>query len=188
MTDEGCAGEPIIRPLAEGDAEALLQFYQGLSEETIHFYEPYSERTPEQMEKVVQRATSGQDIALVLVTSSGEIVGHAFLSDIDKPEPCFGIGLADGWQSRGYGPRLMAEVIAEADARPHVQAVVLTVNKQNARALKTYRKCGFAVCGECTHHTENDSYRMRRAGRRHLTADVNPPQAGTRIDADGLGM
>ena len=167
MTGEGCADEPIIRPLAEDDAEALLRFYQGLSAETIHFYQPYSERTPEQMAKVVQRAASGQDIARVLVTSSGEIIGHAFLSDIDKPEPCFGIGLADGWQNRGYGPRLMAKVIAEADARPHVQAVVLTVNKQNARALKTYRRFGFWVYGECTHRAENDSYRMRRAGTPH---------------------
>jgi RimJ/RimL family protein N-acetyltransferase len=167
VTDEVCADEPIIRPLAEDDAEALLRFYQGLSAETTHFYQPYSERTPEQMEKVVQRAASGQDVARVLVTASGEIVGHGFLSDIEKPEPSFGIGLADGWQSRGYGPRLMAEVIAEADARPHVQAVILTVNKQNARALRTYRKFGFEVYGECAHRAENDSYRMRRTRGGH---------------------
>jgi RimJ/RimL family protein N-acetyltransferase len=156
------ATEPCIRPLLAGDAEGLLRFYQGLSEQTVHFYEPYSEQSKQRMDEVVRRAVSGEDVARVLVTASGEIVGHAFLSDVNKPEPSFGIGLADAWQGRGYGSRLMAAVVAEADARAHVDAVVLTVNKQNVRALKMYRMFGFDVCGECTHRQQNDSFRMRR--------------------------
>ena len=161
--------EPCIRPLSAGDAEALLRFYQDLSEQTVHFYEPYSERSKERMDEVARRAVSGQDVALVLVNGWGEIVGHGFLTDINKPEPSFGIGLADAWQGRGYGPRLTAAVLAEADARPSVAAVLLTVNKQNVRALNTYRKFGFAVYGECDHREPGDSYRMRRAKPANVT-------------------
>jgi len=145
-----------------GDAEALLRFYHGLSDATVHFYEPYSQPTPENMREVVERAVAGCDLALVLVTPDGEIVGHAFLSDISAPEPTLGIGLADAWQNKGYGPQLMTRLLAEADARRHVEAVLLSVNKQNARALKMYTSFGFSIYGECDHRAPGDSYRMRR--------------------------
>jgi len=154
--------EPLIRPLREGDAEALLRFYQGLSPETVRFYEPYSNMSLETMEDVVRQAVSGRDFARVLVASSGDIVGHAFLGNIGAAEPSLGIGIAEPWQNRGYGRRLLAQALAEADARPGVQAVILTVNKQNLRARKMYQEFGFVVCGECDHREPSDSFRMRR--------------------------
>jgi ribosomal protein S18 acetylase RimI-like enzyme len=168
------AEEPTIRPLSAGDAEALLRFYAGLSAATVHFYEPYSAITRGMMADVVDRAESGRDFARVLVTPEGEIVGHAFLSDIGGAEPSLGIGVADDWQSRGWGRRLLAEMLAEADGRPEVQGVILTVNKQNARALKLYTRFGFSVYGECDHREPGDSFRMRRAKR----ADRTPESRG----------
>jgi ribosomal protein S18 acetylase RimI-like enzyme len=156
------ATEPCIRPLSAGDTEALLRFYQRLSAETVLFYDPHPGATLETMQDVVRRAVSGEDVARVLVTASGEIVGHVFLRDIASAEPSFGIGIAEDWQNRGYGPKLTAEVLAVADARSEVQAVVLTVNKRNLRAQKLYRDFGFVVYGECDHREPRDSYRMRR--------------------------
>ncbi|UCH35788.1 MAG: GNAT family N-acetyltransferase [Armatimonadota bacterium] len=162
MTDSEVRREPIIRPLCAGDAEALLRFYQGLSEATVHFYEPYRDITLQVMEDVLARVVSGQDVARVLATPVGEIVGHALLMNIAAAEPTLGIGIADRWQNRGFGPRLMAEVLAEADARPEVQAVILTVNKKNTRALALYQRFGFTIYDECEHREPGDSYRMRR--------------------------
>jgi len=169
--------EPTIRPLHAGNAEALFRFYQGLSPETAGFYEPYTGLTLEKMEAVVAQAVSGRDFAPVLVAASGEIVGHAFLADVSTAEPTLGIGLADEWQNRGYGPRLVGEVLTEADARAEVQAVVLTVNKQNARALRLYRKLGFIIYGECDHREPGDSFRMRRT-RAGLAADARGESSG----------
>jgi RimJ/RimL family protein N-acetyltransferase len=154
--------EPTIRPLREGDAEALLRFYQGLSPETVRFYEPYSNISLEMMDDVVRHVASGRDFARVLVTSSGDIVGHVFLGNIGAAEPMLGIGIAERWQNRGYGRRLLAAALAEADARPGVQAVILTVNKQNLRAQKLYQAFGFVIYGECDHREPRDSFRMRR--------------------------
>lgn len=171
MTDKTRAENPGIRPLYDGDAEALLRFYQGLSAETVFFYDPHPGATLESMQEVVRRAVSGQDVARALVTESGEIVGHVSLRDIGSAEPSFGIGIADEWQNRGYGPQLTAHVLAQADAHPEVHAVVLTVNKTNLRAQKLYREFGFVVYGECDHREPGDSYRMRRPTGGHLAAD-----------------
>jgi RimJ/RimL family protein N-acetyltransferase len=144
-----------------------------LSDATVHFYEPYTQPTLETMREVVARAIAGRDLALVLEAPGGDIVGHAFLSEVGAPEPTLGIGLADAWQNRGYGPRLMGRLLAQADARPGVQAVLLTVNKQNARALKMYLRFGFAIDGECDHRAPDDSYRMRRRRPRSVAPPIN---------------
>ena len=153
----------LIRPLTVADLQALQDFYGSLTEAVTYFFRPWPEFTEEVLRQHLSDGDAGKNLVLALLSPEGEIEGHGFLWNVDSDKPVLGIGLRERAQGLGQGRRLMAALLAEADAR-RLPAVRLTVLKDNVRAVPLYGSVGFVVEGETKFRTENDSLCMIRQG------------------------
>jgi ribosomal-protein-alanine N-acetyltransferase len=73
----------------------------------------------------------------------------------------FGLAVADDWQGRGLGRKLMDEVMKAAPLRG-LREVVLTVAVDNDRAQRLYKKSGFVVTATQKGADGLDYYRMSK--------------------------
>ncbi len=139
-------GETVtLRPLAEGDAEALLAFYEGLSEQSDWFFAPFvaEDYTLARMEQLVRDGLAGNARNFVVQNDAGEIVAHGFLWQLDQPMPLLGIGIADRYQDRRLGHTLMCHLIEHARDALKRSGIRLDLNADNPRAFHLYQKVGF---------------------------------------------
>jgi ribosomal protein S18 acetylase RimI-like enzyme len=145
MSTETCE----VRRLQPGDAQALADFYNGLSARSIRLFRPLGESTTREVcdwvaaENLPARDTRHDIVAL----ADRRIVGWSFLCALDTDEPAFGIGVADAHQGAGIGSCLMGIVMQAARGRG-LPKVVLTVVKENDTARSMYERQGFVICGE----------------------------------------
>jgi RimJ/RimL family protein N-acetyltransferase len=154
-------GSLTIRPVQEGDGEALSRFYRNLSVRSQYFFRPYRDPSPEAMEHVVRQSLEGREDGYVCLDREGEVIGHVFYGDLSREIPHLGIGLADERQNSGLGRVLMQFLIAVGRRKLGKKAIGLSVMKTNTRAIQVYENCGFRICGECTFRSPNDSYVMQ---------------------------
>jgi putative acetyltransferase len=92
-----------------------------------------------------------QDCKLVAVLG-GEIVGCASLHSVGtslrrRHVRLLGIGIAQEWQGKGLGRRLIARLLDWADNWAGVTRVELLVHADNERAIALYRSLGFVEEG-----------------------------------------
>ena len=143
--------EPLLRALGAHEAEALLDFYNGLPEEARRLFRPLGwEASLDQCQAVCEAIGDGSRHDLV-IEASGRIVGWAFLRKLDTTEADLGIGIAEPHTGRGLGRRLMDALIAHARERG-VAAITLCHVADNARARRLYEPCGFVE----THRARHD--------------------------------
>ena len=143
--------EPLLRALGAHEAEALLDFYNGLSEEARRLFRPLGwEASLDQCQAVCEAIGDGSRHDLV-IEASGRIAGWAFLRKLDTTEADLGIGIAEPHTGRGLGRRLMDALIVHAHERG-VAAVTLCHVADNARANRLYTRCGFVE----THRARRD--------------------------------
>lgn len=164
MTDVSLRGDPILlskRRLTLGDAEALARFYERLSPEAVHVFDPFGGADRETIAEHMEGVAQGRHTACVVVDEGGAVRGHAFILDVGAAAPVFGIGLHDEAQGLGWGRRMMADIIAEAD-RMGVPLVTLTVCKSNYRARALYRSFGFRELRDHHGREEHDSLYCER--------------------------
>lgn len=135
-----------IRPLSDGDGEALAVFYAGVPLDDIRFYCPH----PLDREHALcnaAKAYSPTEVVLVLDTAGG-IGGYAWYrwSEGDALSG-FGICISRAFQGQGVGRLLMTRLleIAETVGPP---VMTLTVQRANARAVQLYQSMGFQVVRE----------------------------------------
>ena len=153
--------EPVIREIAKGDAPGLQAFYNSLDpfgKEMFHPIGPVAEL--DACEKVVRDALSGGRCDLVIARGD-EILGWAFVSDLEKEYPLLGIGVSEGLRSRGLGAKLVERLVEFVRSRRGNKGIELTVVRTNDRARRLYESFGFRICGE---HEGTDGlpyYRMR---------------------------
>ncbi len=150
-----------IRRLTLADLDALEDFYRSLSEATIRLFRPFGDAEREKLQRHLREAEEGRHVSLGLFNEAGEIEGHTYVSWIQSDKPSFGLGLRERTQGQGWGPRLMAAVMAapEVDRLP---LVTLTVMKGNERARSIYEKLGFVLTGETGAWEPGDSWCMER--------------------------
>lgn len=82
------------------------------------------------------------DIWYVL-EESGRIAGYANLRIIADEGEIERIAIHPDFRSRGYGKKLMGEMVAFA-RRAGIKEMTLEVRASNSHALKLYESCGFA--------------------------------------------
>jgi ribosomal protein S18 acetylase RimI-like enzyme len=166
----------LIRPLAEGDAPALLQLYNHRNDASRRTFRGLGGETTDlaACQKVVDLACAGQTtIDLVAVDPQGapevpfrsevlfRFVGWCFVWRLEQEENVFGLLVADQMQGRGLGRRLSQAVLAETDRRA-IPVVHLTVVTDNAPAIHLYRSLGFVETGSFRGEDGLDYYRMQR--------------------------
>ncbi len=135
-----------LRQLDTGDAPLLAAFYENLSADSRVFFTPHKFDIPSLEKTVADFVKSGRHEAFLLTDCSGNIKAYFFLWNIDFPTPVLGIAVADAWQNKGVGGKLVRFLLEEARVQDRA-AVELTVHPDNARAFHLYQKIGFKFSG-----------------------------------------
>ena len=106
----------IIRRIRSGDENALIGFYNGLSESSKRTFRPIGFTTTLNVCKdIIQDNSPEIDKKFDLMAPHGDrIVGWSFLWNIQSGEPIFGLGVADDFQGKGLGSKLIDSVMKEA--------------------------------------------------------------------------
>jgi ribosomal protein S18 acetylase RimI-like enzyme len=154
----------IIRPLADGDAPALLKLYNYRNEQSRRTFRGLGGKTTDlsACEKVVaETGAGGENIDFVAVDAESAFVGWSFVWRLDQEDNVFGLLVADHMQGRGLGRKLAAAALTETDRRG-IPVVHLTVVTDNARAIGLYRSLGFIEAGSFCGSDGLDYYRMQR--------------------------
>ncbi|MCE4536506.1 GNAT family N-acetyltransferase [Pelomonas sp. P7] len=140
-----------LRPLAPGDAAAEQVFFNGLSLDSrvLRFHFGLRELSPSLLKlltEVDQRLHRAW--VLVLPGPEGAIVADArFVADPARTGAAeFALAVADAWQGRGLGRRLMAHLITEA-RRQGLRELSGDVLADNRRMLALLRDLGVRLLG-----------------------------------------
>ena len=140
-------GAPIvqIRSIEATDAALIREFVQSLSLETryLRFMSPLKELSA-RMVDLLTRLDHRRDAALIAVLNTygaDHAVGVARYAVNDDGESCdFAIVVADDWQRRGLGSRLLTLLIDTASARglKRIGGDVLAINEPMKRFAKAH--------------------------------------------------
>ena len=151
----------IIRRIRLGDESALVEFYNALSESSKRTFRPIGYTTTlNACENIIKDNNPEIEKEFDLVgLHETRIVGWSFLWNLESGEPTFGLGVADDFQGRGLGSRLMDSVMKAARERG-LKKVLLTVVQYNQVAWKMYEKRGFVKYGEFVGEDGLDYWRM----------------------------
>lgn len=143
--------EITIRPIQPEDFDIEKAFVQQLSPESKHrrFLAAIRELTPRAIERFTRPDYPREQALIATIVQAGEEkeIGVArYAGDLDSAKAEFAIVIADEWQGKGLGPRLMRELFAAATAAGmrHMEGVVLRDNRQ---MLQMVRDLGFSVQG-----------------------------------------
>jgi ribosomal protein S18 acetylase RimI-like enzyme len=129
-------GRILIRQAGGGDLEGLRDFLSGLSAQTR--YLRFFAGVP--ASAAMLRILAGQrpDADALVATRNGLIIGHAMAVDTAGPPGAaateIGVVVADAWQGRGVGSRLVRTLASRASARG-ATTLVMEVMAENQRVL-----------------------------------------------------
>jgi len=134
-----------IKMLSKSDVLALQKFNENLSAKTRSQFLPhkYDEKTILQF---VERNKKGIDLIYVAV-SQNKIIGYFFLWNFNKNFPILGIGIADVFQGKGLGKKMMSILIEDAK-NAEKEGILLTTVLANEVAFQLYLKMGFEYLGD----------------------------------------
>jgi acetyltransferase len=137
-----------IRPVRPADAEALQDFVRRLSDHSryLRFFRPLRELPPGLLKRLIEADGATEQ---VLVAVSGEaigarIVGLAQTALEDDHSGEFALVIADDWQGRGLGRRLMGALLGAAQAAG-AERIWGDVMIENRAMLGLARSLGFSV-------------------------------------------
>ncbi|MDP6380131.1 MAG: GNAT family N-acetyltransferase [Phycisphaerae bacterium] len=138
-----------LRQVRPEDAGALAEFYNGLSKGSKRTFRPLGEVTTlSACEDIIRdnAPETGDKFDLVALDGT-QIAGWGFLWNIKSNEPTLGLGVADDYQGKGLGGKLM-DGIMETARRRGLRKVSLCVVNNNHVARQIYEKRGFVRCGD----------------------------------------
>lgn len=156
--------ELILRPLRKSDESALGDYFTGLSERTRRVYGPhrFDRDTAAAICRDMDTPEGNAHLRLVAV-AGGTIVGYFILCLFLRPPDqnrryaflnpdltcTLAPSVADAWQDKGLGSRLMAYTLEAARVFGKKTMVLWGgVRAENVRAVHFYTKFGFRTCGE----------------------------------------
>lgn len=139
----------IITPTKKG----LYDFFLSLSNKTLYNFTPFgrvnepsiARKTSEELTKKSLKEQKNFGIYI-----NSKLIGFGFLKFFEKLQKKYtcslGIVIGDGYQSKGYGAKLLQHMINWA--RNHrYKKIWLTVYSDNSQAMKLYKKFGFQIEG-----------------------------------------
>ena len=135
--------EYLIRPLQSSDREGIQAFYDSLGERsTFYFNENHGNehRTMEFFEN------GKPDHRFTVVSYRKEIAALAFIWDLNKAIPWFGICVSDRFQKRGLGSALLDHVLKDCKYQAY-GGLILRTATDNLSAQKLYESHGFEKIG-----------------------------------------
>ena len=138
-----------LRPMRSDDAQRELEFVQSLSPQT-RYERTFSHRgalAPGELRKLI-RFDVREEVALVAVANpdaAGTFAAVARLKKVPGTDECeFAIVVADHWQHRGVGIRLLGKLL-EVSQRAGIARVIGYTFSTNEAMKALARKAGFAL-------------------------------------------
>ena len=165
-----------LRAPAAEDADALLEFFSGLSEHSLYLrFHGFPVLRPKLVEPVLE--PDWQERGALLGSLDGRVVAVANWVRLRDPRAAeIAFAVDDEFQRRGIGTRLLERLAATA-GEAGVEEFVAEVLHENDKMLRVFRKAGFAVTragegGELEIRlaiTPTDAYREQVAERDHVS-------------------
>lgn len=143
---------PIIRPIRPEDAEIELAFVRGLSEESryFRFFGALHELNPEQLARFTQ-IDYDREMALIAVVEDDhaetEIGVARYVINPDWRSCEFALVVADAWQHKGIGHRLMEALIDVARTKG-LKSMEGDVLANNLNMLELVAGLGFSIAAK----------------------------------------
>ncbi len=143
-----------FRAITKNDVNELYELLNTLSEEAKMFFHPhqFDKKTLEQI------CNSTKDYYFVL-TKKKKIIGYSMLRLFGYNIPSFGICIRNGHEKQGYG-RLMTEKTIQKALQLGYKEVILTIHKENVRAIHLYAKTGFDIT---IHNPKTGEIKMKKS-------------------------
>ena len=138
-----------ISKLAIADTESLCEFFR--DEDTAATYRPYGEVTLATLVNgPIVRLAEGNEVGFVIRNQRGRILGHAFLRRHPTQRTTWGlgIGLHPAIRGKGWGTKLMREILDGTREQDGVDRVELSVLTENTPAVRLYERFGFQTTRE----------------------------------------
>jgi acetyltransferase len=138
-----------LRPIRPEDAEMEQAFVKSLSAETryFRFMDTLRELTPQMLVRFTQ-IDYDREMAFVAVVAEGgretEVGVARYVANPDGASCEFALVVADGWQRKGLGRRMMEQLVDVARARG-LKSMVGHVLAENRGMLSLCQKLGFVV-------------------------------------------
>ena len=133
-----------LRAPTRDDADALLEFFRGLSQQSLHSrYHGTPAVDAHLVEPLLQ--ADGQEAAVLIGFVEDRIVAVANFARLRDPtgaEVAFAV--ADDYQRRGIGTRLLEQLAALAGAQG-IERFLATVLPDNRQMLRVFEAAGFEV-------------------------------------------
>ena len=136
-----------FRPLVPQDRDAFQEFVRGLSADARanRFLAPVKELSPATLEAMTQ-PDQARHVAIV-ATDGDRIIGEGrYVAVAGNGRAEFAIAVADDWQRRGIGARLLDSLMVAARFAG-LQALEGEVLRTNTAMLEFSRRVGFALKG-----------------------------------------
>ncbi|MHC4939329.1 MAG: bifunctional acetate--CoA ligase family protein/GNAT family N-acetyltransferase [Planctomycetota bacterium] len=133
-----------IRPIRPEDAEAEATFVNSLSDQSkyFRFMRTFAELSPELVVRFTQ-IDYDREMAFIAVTEDKDQIGVARYVTLPDGETCeFALVVADEWQKKGLGRRLMEPLMAVARDRG-LKTMRGDVLSENAPMLRFMKRLGF---------------------------------------------
>jgi GNAT superfamily N-acetyltransferase len=156
-----------VRPVSSEDRERLGRMLSRVSPRTIYerFHAPYLRVPGWALAGMVE--ADHHDREALVAGAGGEIVGHAmYVREGSEDEAEFAVVVEDGWQSRGIGRLLLAELAARAASRD-IHLFTGSVLGENRRALDAFA----AVFPGMRYEVRNGAYQVRAPLRHDAVAE-----------------
>lgn len=132
-------GAPLlVRPLRETDRASLVRMYGAIESTTLGL-------PPDRRDRLVAWLSDLRERGWNLVALDGErVVGHIGVVPEDDAAPEIVVFVHETYHGRGIGTELVKQAIAHAADGDHGhEALTLTVERRNRRAIAVYSNVGF---------------------------------------------
>lgn len=132
-----------VRKMQMCDREKVADFYASMGERSAHFFNVNhgnENRTMEFFEN------GKKDHIFYVAFDGDELIALAFIWDIDRTVPWFGIAVRDSAQGKGVGTAFIKEIFADIISAGYAGLLLRTAT-DNIPAQRLYEKCGFERLG-----------------------------------------
>jgi putative acetyltransferase len=140
-----------IRPARRADAPVLAQAQRAIALTPGLLASQPEEITDERIAQKIELLAQAGNGCFLVAEAEQHIVGHGLLDPLPLAALRHVVHLTLvthlGWQSRGVGRTILANLIAWARAAPNVGKIELNVRAPNQVAQGLYRKQGFIEIG-----------------------------------------
>ena len=140
----------LIRPSAEADLPAITRIY---GHSVLHGTGTFELEAPDEAAMAQRRAdVLGTDLPWLVAERDGQVLGYAYANHF-RPRRAYrfcledSIYLDEGARGHGVGRLLLAELMAQCEARGARQMLAVIGDSANAGSVGVHRACGFEDVG-----------------------------------------